>query len=115
MKKFFAGRRTVAVIAAMLGAVVAFACAARHAGPANAAGVLPRHVMTYILWGASENQKGLDVDPRQAAQWVTWSIAKPDDSRQLSAAGIKTMYYSNPNRVAPKEPMYVDDDAFFAH
>ncbi len=114
MIRFSNGGRTGAVIAA-LGVAVGVAIAVQYAGCAKAAGTLPRHIMTYILWGASEHQKGLDVDPRQTAQWVSWAIAKPDDSRQLSAAGIKTMYYSNPNRIAPTEPMWADDDTMFAH
>lgn len=110
-----AGRRAVAIIVALVAAVGGGALAFDRADRADAAGTLPRHIMTYILWGASEHSKGLSVDVNRAAQWVTWVIAKPDDSRMLSAAGIKTMYYSNPNRIAPKEPMYRDDDSIFAH
>src|SRR5579863_9038198 len=91
--------RIAALVAALVVAVALFAIGQRQSGRAEAAGV-PTHIMTYILWGASENHKGLPgVNVSEAARWVSWTIARPDDTHALSSAGIHTMYYTDPNRV----------------
>ena len=75
-------------------------------------GPIPTHVMTYILWGADDEDWGLPgVDVKQAAKWLTWAMAAPQDATTLHNAGIKTMFYTNPNRVASFEGEYANDES----
>jgi len=101
---------------ALAGAVSLASLALQQSGVAAGAVPVPKHMITYMDWGRSDRDWGLPgVDPHQVAPWATWVMAKPRDASAVAAAGMKTMFYSNPNRVAPKDAMYKDDDSMFAH
>lgn len=110
-------KRSLVIAAAALASAGLLTFSARQPGGAAAgAEAVPKHMITYMDWGRSDRDWGLPgVDPRRVAPWATWVMAKPRDASAIAAAGMKTMFYSNPNRVAPKDAMYRDDESMFAH
>lgn len=50
-----------------------------------------------------------------AANYLNWASTNPTDANSISAAGIKTMFYTNPNRLQTTDPMYTTDETVFAH
>jgi hypothetical protein len=84
--------------------------------PASAAAV-PAHVQTFLFWGVNGTPKGEPhVSNREAAKWVTWGMSAPHESYGLAAAGIKMVYYTNPNRVFRKSKFFnANDESEFAH
>lgn len=111
MKRWLAGS-AIALASAGLVSLAAM----QQSGSAAGAEAVPKHMITYMDWGRSDRDWGLPgVDPHQVAPWATWVMAKPRDASAVASAGMKTMFYSNPNRVAPKDAMYKDDDSMFAH
>ena len=50
-----------------------------------------------------------------AAPYLNWASTNQVDANAISAAGIKTMYYTNPNRTQSNDPMYTTDETTFAH
>jgi len=112
MKRLFAGTAVAGLAAAGMLSLIA----QQHPVAASGAEAVPKHMITYMDWGKGPREWGLPgVDAHQVAQWATWVMAKPKDASAVAAAGMKTMFYSNPNRVAPKDAMYKDDDTMFAH
>lgn len=51
----------------------------------------------------------------QAAPYLTWALTSPADSAAIRATGIKTAFYTDPNRQSPIDPMYTSDETTFAH
>jgi len=71
------------------------------------------HIPTQDYFGADAG--GVLISPAQAAPWVDWGIADPNTSQAVMSAGIKVALYTDPNRVAPGDPMYTSDETTFAH
>ena len=71
------------------------------------------HVLTWdYLGGTNGTHK---VAWSQAALWLTWAMTGPVDSVPIKAAGMKTIFYSDPNRQSPGDPLYNNDETTFAH
>jgi len=51
----------------------------------------------------------------QATPWLDFVTTDPADSAPMHAAGLTVVLYTNPNRQGPGDPMYVDNEAEFAH
>ncbi|MGC1380825.1 MAG: hypothetical protein WA814_07350 [Candidatus Baltobacteraceae bacterium] len=51
----------------------------------------------------------------QAAPYLTWAETSSSDANAIHAAGIKTLAYVDPNRTAPGNPLYNNDETTFAH
>ncbi len=49
------------------------------------------------------------------APWLSLAETNALDSRGISAVGISTMAYSNPNRIGTRDPMYTTDETAYAH
>jgi len=70
--------------------------------------------MTIASVGKEGNAMGVSFE--EAAKWVTWARVTYGQSGAAAAAGMKTFYYSNPNRIGPGDKdLYPDDEAAFAH
>lgn len=108
--------RLVRPIALILLAFVVANCQSRSASSAQSGGA-PTHVLSYTFFGVNGVPKGeptVDIDA--AAKWTTWAMSNPSMSRRLHAAGMKTIFYTNPNRVAPRDKaLYSSDETQFAH
>jgi hypothetical protein len=63
--------------------------------------------------GGSEG--GAVLSWNQAAKWLTWAYTDVTDSSAIHYAGIKTMYYTQPNRQGPGGAEYSSDETTFAH
>jgi hypothetical protein len=72
--------------------------------------VVPNHVLTWAWIKTTDH-----VSPTQAAPYLDWAVVNNPDANAFSAAGIKTVLYSDPNRVYPGQPMYTNDESTFAH
>ena len=57
----------------------------------------------------------IHVAPAQAAPYVDALLTVPSTGGIVKAAGILSMLYTDPNRVAPGTPMYTNDETTFAH
>jgi len=105
-----------AATAALAGLIAVAACYGGHTGTASASGSVPTHVMSYQFFGVNGVPKGYPhIDYSQAAKWVTWAESNPENSRGLSAAGIKVNFYTNPNRLTPTDKIAASDESEFAH
>jgi hypothetical protein len=51
----------------------------------------------------------------QAAPYLTWAETDQTDVKSIHDVGIKTLDYVDPNRTAPGNPLYNDNNATFAH
>ncbi|HEV3152886.1 MAG TPA: hypothetical protein VGZ02_03670 [Candidatus Baltobacteraceae bacterium] len=76
-------------------------------------GAAPAHVQTADYWGGYAGTHR--VPASEAARALTWAETNPADSQTLRALGVKTILYSNPNRIEPSDTMYRDRDELFAH
>src|SRR3981081_4541901 len=56
----------------------------------------PTHVLTWAWIEHSDN-----IAPAQAAPYVNWAAVQVADANAFSNAGIKTAFYTNPNRTYP--------------
>jgi hypothetical protein len=72
--------------------------------------VVQKHVLTWA-W----IEQGGHIPPKQAAPYLDWAAVNNPDANAYSAAGIKTVLYSDPNRTYPGQPMYSNDESTFAH
>lgn len=70
----------------------------------------PNHVLTFAWIEAKDH-----VSPTLAAPYLDWAEVQGADANAFSAAGIKTVLYTNPNRTYPGQPMYTQDESTFAH
>lgn len=50
-----------------------------------------------------------------AAGYVTWAQTGLADANAISAAGIKTQFYIDPNRTQPNDRLYTSNETTFAH
>lgn len=50
-----------------------------------------------------------------AAQYLTWAQTDVAHASAISAAGIKTQFYTDPNRTQTNDPLYTSDESTFAH
>ena len=73
-------------------------------------GIAPNHVLTWASIKHTDN-----VSPTQAAPYLTWADVNVADANAFSAAGIKTVYYTDPNRASSRERMWSNDETTFAH
>jgi hypothetical protein len=91
-----------------------FRVIATHAAPARVLNrfdnLAPNHVITWA-WV----EQGGRVSPTQAAPYLDWAVVNNPDANAFSAAGIKTVLYTDPNRTYPGQPMYTNDESTFAH
>ena len=72
--------------------------------------------MTYQFLGVNGIPNGYPhVKMQVAARWVTWAMSGPRLANQLSAEGMKVIYYTDPNRVGPHGKMFSTDETEFAH
>jgi hypothetical protein len=71
---------------------------------------VPNHVLTWAWITHKDN-----VSPTQAAPYLNWAEVQVADANAFSAAGVKTVYYTDPNRTYPGQPMYTQDETTFAH
>jgi hypothetical protein len=74
---------------------------------------VPGHVMTLDWLGGDSGT--FAVSWKSAAPHTTWAFTNAKDSKAIHTAGIKTLYYTQPNRQAPGEPEYTSDSSTFAH
>ncbi len=70
----------------------------------------PQHVLTWAAIVQSYN-----ISPTAAAPYLNWAVVNVPDSNAWSAAGIKTVLYTDPNRTTPLGRMYTPDETTFAH
>jgi hypothetical protein len=70
------------------------------------------HVLTADYYGGTGDTT---LSPGLLAPWVTWLETSFQANPAVRAAGIKAMYYTNPNREAPGDPLYTKDESTFAH
>lgn len=76
-------------------------------------GAVPRHVQTSDYWGGYAGTH--KVAPQFAARWLTWAEVDTRGAKQLAPLGVKTIFYTNPNRIIAGEPMYPANESSFAH
>ena len=55
------------------------------------------------------------ITPFEAAPWLDYALTVPSTSASVKAAGIKSALYMNPNRQAPGDIMYGNDESEYAH
>lgn len=75
---------------------------------------VPKHLMTAEYFMGRYGTRS--VTPATAARVLTWAQTSVADSDAISAAGIKTQVYEDPNRWATTEAMYAGStESMFAH
>jgi hypothetical protein len=70
-----------------------------------------RHVLTADYYG----QYGSTLAPSLVGPWLTWAETNIANNPGLRQVGVKVMIYTNPNRMAPGDPMYPSQESAFAH
>ena len=80
---------------------------------ATPAPIAMKHLLTWDKIDGSTNT--LKISPAQAAPWLDYALTNPANGLAVQAAGIKSALYMNPNRQAPGEIMYGNDESEFAH
>jgi len=79
-------------------------------GPGSSA---TKHVLTYgYLGGYFGTHK---ITWSQAAPYLTWASTIGSDSTAIHAVGIKTIFYSDPNRVQSNDPLFASPESAFSH
>ena len=73
-------------------------------------GIAPKHVLTWADILLVDH-----ILPAQAAPYLNWASVTVPDSNRFSQAGIKTVYYTDPNRVSQGQKLYTNDESTFAH
>ena len=63
-----------------------------------------RHLLTGDFLGTAGGSMSLA--PSRVAPYVNWVETSFTDANRVSAAGIKTEVYFNPNRISPGDPLY---------
>jgi hypothetical protein len=71
---------------------------------------IPNHVLTLADVKYTDH-----ISPTQAAPYLDWASVTVPDANNFSKAGIKTMFYTDPNRVSPGQKLYTTDESTFAH
>lgn len=73
----------------------------------------PRHVLTAAYLYSPDGLTSHGRPFRAYSSSLTW--AETYSGSAVSAAGIKTLYYTNPNRISSTDPLYVSDERAYAH
>lgn len=76
-------------------------------------GAVPRHVQTADYWQGAAGTK--NVPAEQAARALSWVETDVPGSQQIAPLGVKTILYTNPNRVEPGDPLYGSREDEYAH
>lgn len=71
------------------------------------------HVFTADYLGGYAGTKSIAWS--QAAPYLNWAETSVSDANSIASTGIKTMDYSDPNYIAPGDPLYSTDETIFAH
>lgn len=71
------------------------------------------HVLTWQNLSTGDGNRLLSWS--QATPWLDFVTTDAQDSMAMHQAGLTVVFYSNPNRQGPGDPMYVDDESMFAH
>ena len=71
------------------------------------------HVMTADYLGAPYGTTSIAWSA--ATPYLTWAQVSTSNANAVSAAGIKTQYYIDPNREVSGDPLYNADETTFAH
>src|SRR5579864_5833052 len=74
---------------------------------------VPRHVQTSDYWMGYSGTK--NVPPAVASRWLTWVETDNHGSAMIAPYGVRTILYTDPNRVQPGDPLYGADEDEFAH
>jgi len=85
---------------------------AHYNAAVGAGSISMQHVLTYAYLGVGGGP-GAPFGPY--APYVNWVMSQPSDGNAISAAGIKVMVYTNPNREHTTDPLYSSDESTFAH
>lgn len=98
-------------------AIVAVQIAASSASPAPSAPTPAPIPMTHVLTGA---YLGTPLGPTAipwstAAPFLTWAQTGPENANAISAAGIKTQFYIDANRLQTNDALYTSTESNFAH
>jgi hypothetical protein len=78
-----------------------------------AAPAVPTHVLTADYLGGYAGTHR--VPYLAAAKWLSWAEVDANESIDIARAGIKTLNYLDPARVAQGDPIFSEDEAFYAH
>ncbi len=80
--------------------------------PAPSSTAVPNHVMTadYVATNGGTTKAASTLAP-----WLNWASTSWQENPDVKAAGIKAMFYTDPNRQQPGDPMYTSDETTFAH
>jgi hypothetical protein len=73
----------------------------------------PTHVLTADYYGPPYGPTTLT--PSQLAPYLTWASSLITYSNELADAGIKTMVYTDANRIVPDSPLWSSPSNAFAH
>jgi hypothetical protein len=71
------------------------------------------HVLTADYLGGAHGTHSIEWS--QAAPYLTWAETDISDATAIHDAGIKTLYYLDPNRTEPGNPFYTKHNLTFAH
>jgi hypothetical protein len=71
------------------------------------------HVLTADYLGGTHGTHSIKWS--QAAPYLTWAETDVSDATAIHDAGIKTLYYLDPNRTEPGNPFYTKHELTFAH
>jgi hypothetical protein len=94
-----------ATSSAILAVTVAVADPTPQASPTpTPAPISQTHVLTADYLGAPNGTQS--VTPAQAAPYLSWAQTGSSDANAISAAGIKTQIYEDPNRTDSGSPLY---------
>ncbi len=73
-------------------------------------GAVPRHIQTADYWAGYSGTK--TVSPESAATALSWVETDAPGSARISRFGVKTIMYTNPNRVMPGQSiLYTPDES----
>jgi hypothetical protein len=73
---------------------------------------IPKHVLTADYLGRASDTV---LPASQLSQFLDWAETSWQYNPQAVAAGIKVMYYTDPNRLNDTNPMYSTDESVYAH
>lgn len=90
--------------------------AVAYIGNTAVAGPAPTISMSHVFTAAYVGRpRDTRFGPAALRKSLTWASTTWQASKKVQEAGIKTMFYLDPNRQQPKDPLYIDDDSAFAH
>jgi hypothetical protein len=72
--------------------------------------------MTHVItWQDDTGLPNQSFTWAQIAPYVNWSVVDPGDNANAQSVGIKTVLYTDPNRVDSNSPEWSQDESEFAH